>query len=134
MTGGHLRTLYAGFLDEAATLLAAPDLRECAGLFREAAAGWDAVAEAALPAGVPEFARLRELTATLAEGVTAGDAGAATRAEAAGELWELRVECDRKPPVDDTGSLLAALAERLGAVYEAERAAVDRLRQVVTSV
>jgi len=128
MDGGHLRTLYARFLDEAADLLGAPGLRECAGLFREAAAGWHAVAEAALPADVPEFARLRELTAAVAEGVAAGDAGAATRAEAAGELWELRTACDRRPPVDDTGALFTALAARLGAVYEAERAALDRLR------
>ena len=31
-------------------------------------------------------------------------------------------------PVEDTGALFTALAARLGAVYEAERAALDRLR------
>jgi hypothetical protein len=60
--------------------------------------------------------------------VAAGDAGAAARAQAAGELWELQAACDRTPPVDDTGALFATLADRLGAVYEAERAALDRLR------
>lgn len=127
MDGGHLRTLYAEFLDEAATLLDTPALRESADLFRQAADRWDEVAEAALPSDVPEFARLRELTAALAEGVTAGDAGAADRAEAAGELWALRAEWDEAPPIGDIDGLFHTLSGRLTAVYEAERAAVAHL-------
>ena len=55
--GGHLRGLYADFLDEAAALLDAPRLAEAATAYRELAERWHALAELALPADVPEFAR-----------------------------------------------------------------------------
>jgi hypothetical protein len=128
VTGGHLRGLYADFLDEAADLLDAPTLRECAAEFRGVAARWHAVAEAALPADVPEYARLRTLTAALAAGVAAGDEGAAERADAAAELWHLRMEYDAAPPVAPDFSELAA---RVAEVYEAEVATVDRLRKAL---
>lgn len=128
MTGGHLRGLYADFLDEAAALLDTPALRECAADFRGVAARWHAVAEAALPSDVPEYARLRTLTAALAAGVAAGDDGTQERAEAAEELWHLRLEYDDAPPVAPDFSELAA---RVGEVYEAELAAVDRLRKTL---
>ena len=125
-SGGHLRGLYAEFLDEAATLLAAPQLSSCAEVFRAAAARWHDVAEAALPGDVPEYARLRELTAGVAAGVAAGDAGADDRAEAADELWHLRHEYDRKPPVPVD---LAGLAAKVGVAYDVEREAVAALRR-----
>jgi hypothetical protein len=125
MTGGHLRDLYAEFLDSAAELLDLPALRDSAADFRVAGELWHAVAEAALPADVPEYARLRELIAAFAVGVVAGDDGAAERAEAAAELWELRAQYDHHPPAEPDFTELAA---RVAAVHEAERAAVDRLR------
>ena len=124
MTGGHLRGLYATFLDEAADLLGVPDLRAVAEAFRVAADRWHAVAETALPAGVPEHDRARELTAALAAGVAAGDAGAADRAVAAAELWDLRSRYRDKPPAAPD---LAALAARVGEAYETERDAVAAL-------
>jgi len=128
--GGHLRGLYADFLDEAAPRLgrSGDAARSAAAAFRVAAAAWHDVAEAALPADVPEYARLRELTAEVAAGVAAGDDGAGARAAASVELWSLRAEYDRKPPVEPD---FAALAGRVGAVYEAELAAVDALRAVL---
>ena len=126
MTGGHLRDLYAAFLDEAAPLLGAP-AAAAAEAFRDAGRRWHAFAEAALPADVPEYARLRTLTATVAEGVAHGDEGAATRATAAAELWQVRAELDRRPPVTPDFGLLA---ERMRAVHAAEHAAVDLLRGV----
>jgi hypothetical protein len=120
MTGGHLRGLYADFLDEAATLLG-PPAAEAAGAFRAAAAEWHAFAEAALPVDVPEYARLRELTAAVAEGVALG----APDAAAAGELWRLRRELDEKPPVPPD---FGVLAERMTAVHAAEESAVRVLR------
>ncbi|MFC0533684.1 BtrH N-terminal domain-containing protein [Phytohabitans kaempferiae] len=124
--GGHLRDLYADFLDEAAPLVG--ETGAAAEAFREAGRRWHDVAEAALPADVPEYERLRELTADLAAGVAAGDAGAAIRAEAAGELWASRAEYHDKPPV---AADYGALAARVEAVYEAERDAVDALRRVL---
>ena len=51
--GGHLRGLYADFLDEAAALLEAPRLAEAATAYRDVAALWHELAELALPPAVP---------------------------------------------------------------------------------
>ena len=130
-SGGHLRDLYADFLDEAAALLGAPALTGCAEAFRHAGTCWHDVAETALPGDVPEYARLRELTAALAVGVAAGDSGAADRADAAGELWHLRQEFAANPPVPVD---LQALAGKVGAAYEAELEAVDTLRKAAADL
>jgi hypothetical protein len=123
--GGHLRDVYADFLDEAAPLLSDARAREAASAFRVAADRWHDVAEVALPADVPEYARLRELTAEVAAGVAAGDDGAEACASASEQLWALREEYDHKPPTDPD---FAALAERVAVVHDAERDAVDALR------
>lgn len=130
-SGGNLRGLYAEFLDEAADRLGAPDLARSAGDFRAAAERWHDVAEAVLPADVPEYAHVRELAATVAATVTAGDEGAADREAAGTELWDLRIEYDRKPPARPDFALLSA---RITAVYEAEVAAVDNLREAVAGL
>jgi hypothetical protein len=124
MSGGHLRDLYADFLDEAAPMLGERATR-AAEAFREAGRRWHAFAEAALPADVPEYARLRDLVAAVAEGVALGDEGAAGRAEAAAELWQRRAQLDQKPPVTPD---LGLLADRLRAVHAAEAEAVTALR------
>ena len=99
--GGHLRGLYADFLDEAAALLDAPRLAEAASAYRALAERWHALAELALPADVPDFATLREELAAVHESVIArGDAGAAEAAEAAERMWALRAELDAAPPVE----------------------------------
>ncbi|HEY0639295.1 MAG TPA: BtrH N-terminal domain-containing protein, partial [Pseudonocardiaceae bacterium] len=84
--GGHLRDVYADFLDEAAALLGNPALTRAAAAFREAGERWTTVGETALPAAVPAYQRLRTLTAELAMAVAEGDAGADARAAAAAEL------------------------------------------------
>ncbi|MFI5492946.1 BtrH N-terminal domain-containing protein [Actinoplanes sp. NPDC051859] len=126
MSGGHLRDMYADFLDEAVPLLG-ERAAQAAEAFRAAGRCWHAFAEAALPADVPEYARLRALAAAVAEGVALGDDGAAGRAEAATELWQHRSELDRKPPVAPD---LGILADRLRAVHAAETEAVQVLRAV----
>jgi hypothetical protein len=131
MSGGHLRALYADFLDEAAGLLDAPALHDSAEDFRHAGAAWNTVAEAALPADVAQFATLRDLTAEVAEGVAAGDAGASARAEATQWLWRLRREYDLKPPDVDRAEMFSELSERLAAVHDLERTAVERLEKTV---
>ncbi|TCB96889.1 DUF4872 domain-containing protein [Micromonospora zingiberis] len=130
LTGGNLRDLYADFLDEAAPLLgdAADAATDAAQQFRQAARLWHEVAETALPWDVPEYARLRELVATISAGVAAGDGALAERAEAADALWDLVAEYDRKPPAEPD---LAQLSAQIQAVYEAEREAVDALRHVL---
>jgi Butirosin biosynthesis protein H, N-terminal/Domain of unknown function (DUF4872) len=116
--GGHLRGLYAEFLDEAAELIEEPRLTEAATAYRALADRWHALAELVLPADVPEFATLRQELAAVHESVVArGDAGRDEAAEAAGRLWALRRELDVSPPVEPD---LAALSDAVKAVYEAE--------------
>ncbi|WP_336204254.1 BtrH N-terminal domain-containing protein [Nonomuraea sp. LPB2021202275-12-8] len=128
MDGGNLRDLFADGLDESADLLSEPGLAELAGRFREIHSMWHDLAEAALPADVPEFARIRDLTAEIKEGVMAdGTAAAGRTAEAAGTLWRVRAAADASFPAGDPATLFADLGKRMGAIYEAERAAIARL-------
>ncbi|PZF96467.1 hypothetical protein C1I99_17145 [Micromonospora deserti] len=130
LTGGNLRDLYADFLDEAAPLLgdSADAAADAAALFREAARRWHEVAETALPWDVPEYARVRELIATISAGVAAGDTATAERAEAADALWDLLAEYDRTLPAEPD---LTRLSEGIQAIYDTEREAVAALRHVV---
>jgi hypothetical protein len=117
--GGHLRSLYADFLDEAAGLLEDPALSSAADAWREAAVLWQALAELALPSSA--FGRVRELLAEVHETVVeGGDA-----AEPAAELWSLRRSLDAEPPVD-AGELFPAMGALLEEIYEAERSAYER--------
>jgi hypothetical protein len=123
MDGGHLRGLYAEFLREAVPLLDAPALGGVADAYDEAAAAWSAVAEAAFPADVPAFGRMRALTAAVSGGITAeGDAGAAEVAAAAAQLWDLHEAHDARPPLTDAevADLFQAVAAALTAAYERE--------------
>jgi hypothetical protein len=59
--GGGFRTLYAEFLDEAATILDRPGLLEAAEAYRALGRGWSELAAAALPDAVPMLAEARML-------------------------------------------------------------------------
>ena len=129
--GGHLRALYADFLDEAASLLEEPALGVAAGAYRELAQHWHELAELALPPALPPFAMLREQLAAVHESVIArGDAGAEDARRAAAQLWELRAALDSEPPFDhDTAlELFVRLGEQLEVIYAAEVEALSRLR------
>ena len=133
--GGNLRGLYAEFLDEAAGLLDAPALGEVAAAYREAAARWHEVAEVALPADREPFAEARRRTDELQRQVERGDAGRPEAAETAGRLWALRERWRPRFPGGDeeVGVLLAELAARVSAVYQAETAALARLARALPS-
>jgi Butirosin biosynthesis protein H, N-terminal/Domain of unknown function (DUF4872) len=124
--GGHLRGLYADFLDEAAALLDDPRLGEAASVYRVLAERWHALAELVLPGDVPQFAALREELAAVHESVVArGDAGADEAAAAAERLWALRAELDAAPPVEPD---FVRLSEAVTAIYEAEVEAAARIK------
>ena len=132
--GGHLRDLYAEFLDQAAVLVENPGLREVAESFRGVSESWHRVAEAALPDTVAPFARLRDLTVAVRQAIV--DPAAVTAAEAdqaAADLWALREELDAEFPLGDAevGELLAALSGEVEAVYARETEAVAQLKEVV---
>jgi butirosin biosynthesis protein H-like/uncharacterized protein DUF4872 len=133
--GGHLRGLYAEFLDEAAGLLDAPALGGAAAAYREAAARWDAVAEVALPAGREPFAEARRLTDRLQAEVEGGDAARPAAAATAARLWALRDRWHAGFPADDQDvqALLPALAAAVSAACDAEEAARDRLAGALTA-
>lgn len=134
MTGGNLRGLYAEFLDEAADLLGADGLRASAADFREAAARWEVVAEAALPASVPPFLEARALTSALRQAVAdpaSADPGEAE--QAAADLWATRERLDRDFPLDEAAvrAQFESLAAALHAVFAGETAAVERLAAAI---
>ena len=116
--GGHLRGVYADFLDEAAALLEEPALAGAAVAWRDAAARWQALADVALPE--QPFGRLRELLAEVHSTVVEGGDATAPAAE----LWELRRSLDAAAPVD-TGELFPAMGALLEEIYEAECAAAS---------
>jgi Butirosin biosynthesis protein H, N-terminal/Domain of unknown function (DUF4872) len=120
--GGHLRGLYADFLDEAAALLEEPALSDHAAAWRDAATQWQALADTALPPG-----RLRELLAEVHGTVVEGGDAAAPAAE----LWELRRSLDAEAPVD-RGELFPAMGEQLERIYEVETAASGAKKGVET--
>ncbi|HET7767324.1 MAG TPA: BtrH N-terminal domain-containing protein [Chloroflexota bacterium] len=132
--GGHLRDLYAEFLDQAAVLVENPRLHAVAESFRGVSESWHRVAETALPDTVAPFARLRDLTVAVRQAIV--DPAAVTAAEAdqaAADLWALREELDGEFPLGDAevGELLAALSGAVEAVYTRETEAVAQLKEVV---
>jgi len=127
--GGNLRGLYAEFLDEAAGLLGDDRLRPAAAAYRDLAARWRAVAEVALPADREPFAEVRRLTGELARLLALGDAGRPRAAAVASQLWAARDRWRSEFPGGDADAdaLLAELAAAVGAVHEAETAALATL-------
>ncbi|MDA0185245.1 BtrH N-terminal domain-containing protein [Solirubrobacter phytolaccae] len=97
--GARLRGLYADFLDEASALLGR-DLSVPAAAWREAAAAWEAIVDVALPPG---------------------DALRTVIDRDDPERWTLQAERDQ-------AGEMPALAEPVAAMYEAEVAALERLR------
>ncbi|WP_245690764.1 BtrH N-terminal domain-containing protein [Sinosporangium album] len=125
MDGGDLRDLFADGLAEAAALLDRPRLERLAAGFREIHDMWGELADAAFPADIPDYARMRELTASVRLAVlTEG----AIDLDAAAELWRLRGAADAAPPPFDQEEHCAALGRGLAAIHEAETAAVAALR------
>ena len=135
MTGGNLRREFAAGLTEAAALLDEPGLGHEAVRWVEIAELWHTLAETAVPTSVPACARARELTAAVTGAVAEGDAGRTDRAAAAEELWALRDRYAAEPPLgaDEITAVLASMSGILGEIYEAEKAAVQRLGMLVAT-
>lgn len=132
MTGGSLRPQFADFLELAGEVTGQPAVAAEASRWRDIAAIWHELAEAAAPVDVPAIATARDLTAEVTGAMVEGDAGAADRAAAAAQLWALRTAYKDEPPLDAKGTLpvFAAMSEQLAAITAAETEAIARLAAV----
>jgi hypothetical protein len=133
--GGCFRAMYADFLEEAAGPLDRPELAELAGDYRELAAAWTALAQAALAAGgdgpLARAATLLDRRRRLVEerGAAAADELAAVQAE----LDKLARDTTDPQPLDDAAlsALLADLRDKVLDLAHAEEEAATVLRAAV---
>ncbi len=125
--GGHLRELYADFLDEAAAALDTPALADAGRAWRAVADQWEELADAAVPADLAGAAEAVQAAEELHAAVMAGEAGRGRVLAVAETVWSIRKRyADAFPlPPDRVTAILEDLAERLGAIYEAEVAALE---------
>jgi hypothetical protein len=112
--GANLRGMYADFLDEATELLGRDLASEA---WRTSADAWDRIVDAALPPG-DELRTLIDRTDELV-------AGGEEASDLAAARWALQRERD------DTAGEPPAIGELVSAMYEAEVAALARLRSAV---
>ncbi|GGL02334.1 BtrH N-terminal domain-containing protein [Planomonospora parontospora] len=131
--GGNLRDLFADGLEEAGALLDLP-LAGLAEEFRRIHGLWHGLAEAAFPLDVPEFARMRALTARireslLAEGTAGGGAGADAGTAAAGAGGTAAGE-DPRATAGGAGAVMPQDAADGAAELRELREAVDRASPV----
>lgn len=129
--GCGLRKLYADFLTEAATVLKNPALNDAAAAYQTAAAAWQTLAHIVLPDTVVAFKETKRFMDARYAAYRRNDATALRPAMT--ELEALEAELNGTGfPLDDnaTDVLFAAIAEQLNAVYRAETAALDALKNV----
>ena len=131
--GGLFRPLFADFLAEAGKALVDPQFAAAAERYAELGRGWSALAEAALPDGVPAFREAKELHTRkselfLEEGAGAGEELAAVWRR----LDELRAEAGEGFPVSeaDCDALRRDLQRRVLALWEGETAALTGLAEM----
>jgi len=126
-SGGHLRDLYATFLDEAAVALERPVLTDAARAWRLAADAWDELADAAVPPDLEGSAEAVEAIETLREAVRDGDTGRAGVRAAADAAWAIRARYAESFPLAPgrIDEILHGLGARLTAIHGAEVDAVE---------
>jgi hypothetical protein len=133
-TGGGLRGLYADFLEEAAELLSRPSLRQAAARFRDLAAQWTRLADAALPDQVEPFRETRQLLRQRHNLLLSkGDDAAAQMLPLTERLGALQSKYNPAFPLSDAevDRLFSTLGEQLLALYDAETAALEQLRGAI---
>jgi hypothetical protein len=132
--GGHLRELYAAFLDEAAAALDQPPLGEAATRWRAAADRWEDLADAAVPPDLDGAVDAVAAAEALHQAVISGEPGRAAGASAASTLWETRSRyADAFPlPADRIDELFADLGDRLAGIHAAEAEALASTADAVS--
>jgi hypothetical protein len=133
-SGGHLRDLYATFLDEAAVALDRPALTDAARAWRRAADAWDELADSAVPPDLEGAAGAVEAIETLADAVNDGE-DARERVRAAAETaWAIRARYAESFPLapDRIEAILHDLGRQLAAIHEAEVDAVEATARAIS--
>jgi hypothetical protein len=128
--GGGMRGLYADFLDEAASILNRPALREVAGQYRSLAVQWSAFASSALPDNVEPLRETRQVLRQRYELLmTNGGDGLDALQPLTDRLNKLYAESKSAFPMSDAeiDTLFSAMGDGLLALYDAEKAALHTL-------
>lgn len=130
-SGDAERGLYAGFLEEASTLLNRPALQEPAALFRQSGAAWQVFSTMLLPEAVAPLAEARTLLLQRHVAFhTQGNAALDEIRAIDGQLADLRASMATDFPLDEDGvsALQAELATQLLAIREIEAQAIAALQ------
>jgi hypothetical protein len=128
-SGGHLRDLYADFLQEAAVVLDRPALDGAARPWRHAADLWEDLADHVVPPDLDGALEAVEAAEDLHAAVMRGEPGRAAAGAAAATVWAARDRYLDSVPLSDAAvtELFADIGARLAAIHAAEVAAVDAL-------
>lgn len=126
-SGGHLRELYAAFLDEAAVALDRPALADAAHAWRGVADQWEELAHAAVPADLDGAGEAVEAAETLHDAVMAGEAGRSRVAAAAETLRTVQDRYADAFPLapDRVAAILEELGGQLRDIHDAEVEALE---------
>lgn len=134
-TGGHgARGMYADFLDEAATILENDRLRHAAAAFRACVPHWAALTTALLPDEISLLAETRRLIQSRHDDfIAGGNSTLEARLQAGDRLTKLREQAVQDFPLTQAQAeaFYAGIRERVLAVRDAEKAAVDALTEAV---
>ncbi len=125
------RGKFAGFLDEAATILERPALTEGAGLFREAAKAWGVLAKALLPDEIEPFGEFRRAMDRSHKLFTEkGAESTEERRQLARQQGSILSDMGREFPLDDHGvkSLRDNIATQIQTVRDIENKAITSLK------
>ena len=130
--GGLCRPLFAEFLIEAASRTGDARLKSLGEQYAQLGRDWSALADAALPEGVPMFEEAQELLARKAELLHTGAAPGEVAAVWA-DLGKLVASAADRFPLDNKqcDALRAALQERIAAIHADEAAAHAELGGIV---
>jgi hypothetical protein len=133
-TGNAHRGYYADFLDQASDIIDKPDLKQVATLFRHSDRMWSDLADAHLPAGVPQFEEIRRLslereTVFEQQGLEGFDEIQRLKARVDGLVTEMRQQFPLGVP--ETKALLTDLRLRILRLKEHEAEAVRALQDAV---
>jgi hypothetical protein len=122
------RALYADFLDGAAKTLAAPPLAKAAATYREAGVLWASIGDIVAACDDPA---VRKACALADERLEGEDAASDVASRSCAERWKDLQALARGCKLSKSAStaLYADIAAVVGRIAEAERAAVDRLRE-----